>query len=78
MVRGMNPWPGVFFEYEGEMIKLLEVDYENIKHTYKPGTILKGFSIASKDSVLKPLILQKSGKKPISIKDFTNSLINKS
>ena len=74
MVRGMNPWPGVFFEYKGEMIKLLAVEYSNTRHGYKPGMILDKFHIATIQGILKPVIIQKPGKKPISIKDFINSV----
>lgn len=28
-IRGMNPWPGVFFEYDGKIIKILEAQSQN-------------------------------------------------
>lgn len=73
-VRGMNPWPGIYFEYNGELIKILETIYTNKAHSFSLGSIIdKDFSIACKDGILTPMRLQRPGKKPISGKDFYNS-----
>jgi methionyl-tRNA formyltransferase len=74
-VRGMNPWPGVYFKNNGELIKILKSDYTNEIHDFEPGTILdKDFSIACVKGILTPLIVQRSGKKLISGRDFINGI----
>jgi methionyl-tRNA formyltransferase len=58
----MNPWPGTFFEYAGKTIKLLEAEYNEIEHPYKPGLIInERFEIACGKGVLLPKKLQLPG-----------------
>ncbi|MDO5018288.1 MAG: methionyl-tRNA formyltransferase [Lagierella massiliensis] len=37
--RGLYPWPGSFFEYEGENVKVLDMDYVLNEHKLKPGYV---------------------------------------
>ncbi len=70
-IRGMNPWPGVFFEYKGEMIKVLEAEYQDIEHDFKPGTIIDDkLTVACGKGVLSMKRLQKPGKSAISVEEF--------
>lgn len=66
-VRGMNPWPGVWFKTEGKLIKIVESEYNDISHTYKPGTIINdNFDVACGIGVLQIKILQPEGKRKMS------------
>ncbi|MFK7973525.1 MAG: methionyl-tRNA formyltransferase [Rickettsiaceae bacterium] len=39
-VRGMTPWPGVYFKYNNKRVKILETSYVNQPHDLIPGTII--------------------------------------
>ena len=70
-VRGMNPWPGVFFEYKGTMVKVLETEYNDIAHGTIPGTIMDDkLTIACGTGTISIKKLQKPGKKAISTDEF--------
>ncbi len=40
-VRGMNPWPGVYFLHQEKNIKILEAKFTQKTHNLKPGQLLK-------------------------------------
>ena len=67
----MNPWPGVYFEYEGEKIKILAANYDSKPHNFAPGEVVDG-GLAITCAIGKLYIekLQRSGKKPLAIRDF--------
>lgn len=68
-VRGLNPWPGVWFEHEGQRIKVLAASLSNLSG--EVGTILDDeLTIACADGALKPTRLQKQGKAPMAVADF--------
>ena len=73
-VRGMTPWPGVFFEYKGAMIKILEAEakYQEIDHKFAPGAIIDDkLTIACGDGgALSIKKVQKPGKNAISTEEF--------
>lgn len=70
-VRGMSPWPGVYFEYNGLYIKILESEYRNGAHDHIPGTILgNSLDIACGDGILSIKKLQKPGKNALSAEEF--------
>ena len=70
-VRGMNPWPGVFFEYKGAMIKVLETEYQDTYHDYIPGTIIDDkLTIACGKGTISIKRLQRPGKGPTSAEEF--------
>lgn len=70
-IRGMNPWPGVYFEYEDRLIKILEAGYANVEHTLTPGTVMnKELHIACGQGVLIIRKLQAAGKNPLSVEEF--------
>jgi methionyl-tRNA formyltransferase len=72
-IRGMNPWPGVYFLYKGELVKILEASYKNDTSSLPPGTIIdKDISITCLNGILTLISLQRPGKKAISAKDFMN------
>ncbi|WP_323737693.1 methionyl-tRNA formyltransferase [Candidatus Trichorickettsia mobilis] len=70
-IRGMNPWPGVYFEYKEKIIKILEADFDNQEHNFMPGTVVNNdLKIACGQGFLIIKKLQQAGKKVLMIKDF--------
>ena len=62
---------GIYFEYKGERIKILEAVVDESEHEHIPGTVIDSlFSIACGKGILKPVIIQRSGKKPMLINEF--------
>jgi methionyl-tRNA formyltransferase len=60
-VRGLAPFPGAWFELEGERIKLLLA--EVIEGTGAPGTVLDtDLTIACGSGAIRPIRLQRAGK----------------
>lgn len=78
-VRALNPWPGVIFQYQNQEIKILKAEVIEDKSINKnPGEILDAeLTIACKEGSIRPMILQKSGKKPVGLKDFLNGTVIK-
>jgi len=73
MIRAFDPWPGCFFEYKGERIRLLEAEVAPLNEACIQGKVLDNhLSICCGKGILKPTTLQRAGKKPLSIKDFLN------
>ncbi len=71
-IRGLSGSIGAFFSYNGEKIKIFsaEIIAENSSE-YNAGKILdKDFSIQCGKGVLRPLILQRPGKKAMSLEEF--------
>lgn len=73
-IRALSEF-GAYITLNGENIKIL--DAEIINNTGAPGEILdKNLSIATQNSAIKPLMLQRPGKNPVSLKDFLNGYKN--
>jgi methionyl-tRNA formyltransferase len=72
MVRAFAGWPGSFFLYEGEQIKIFKAECEpQSNDTYSPGTVIdSNLGIACGEGVLRPKILQRAGKKAIFLEEF--------
>ncbi|MEE4538929.1 MAG: methionyl-tRNA formyltransferase, partial [Erythrobacter sp.] len=69
LVRGLAPFPGAWFELEGERIKLLRA--EVVEGTGAPGTVLDNdFTIACGTGAIRPVILQRAGKPATRREDF--------
>lgn len=61
MVRALNPWPSVWFQHQGERIKVLAATIEMTEGV--PGTVVDDrLSIACGTGALRPLRVQRSGK----------------
>lgn len=72
-IRAFSIVPGAYLIYKNKMIKIMKARVINTIHKYEPGTIVDGnFSISCKKGLLRPIIVQKSGKKMMSIKSFLN------
>jgi len=68
-VRGLAPFPGAWFDLEGERVKLLLA--EVVDASGKPGTVLDGdFAIACGSGAIRPLRLQRAGKPVLDRAEF--------
>ena len=77
MIRGMNPWPGVYFEFENKKIKILEAGYSNINHNYEAGQIInKSFDIGSEKGILHVKSVKPEGKSKMPSEDYLNGNSN--
>jgi methionyl-tRNA formyltransferase len=70
-IRALNPWPGVWFEYQGERVKLLAARPEAGQGA--PGTVVDhDLGIACGTGVLRPTLLQRPGRAPVERRAFLN------
>jgi len=70
-VRGMNPWPGTFFNYKGEQIKVLAARYVNFEHNFEAGYVIdQNLLIACKKDALQIIALQRPGGKKLLVSEF--------
>ncbi|MFO6430206.1 methionyl-tRNA formyltransferase [Erythrobacter sp. W302b] len=68
-VRGLAPFPGAWFELEGERVKLLLA--EVVDASGAPGTVLDDdFTIACGSGAIRPLKLQRAGKPAMARDEF--------
>jgi len=68
-VRGLAPFPGAWFEVQGERIKLL--DAEVVDGDGRPGQVLNGkLRIACGEAALLPLLVQRAGKGAMSAEEL--------
>lgn len=69
MVRALNPWPSVWFEYRGERIKVLAAVVETAEGP--PGTVVDDrLSVACGSGALRPLRVQRPGKGVVDTEAF--------
>ncbi len=74
LIRGLSPFPGAWFEAERdggrERIKILKCEVVDAGGT--PGNVLDDeLAIACSEGAIRPVQLQRAGKKPMSLEDFT-------
>ena len=68
-IRAFTPWPGCFFEYQGEVIKILKAECVDLAGL--AGQVMDHqLTIACGQGGLKPLILQRQGKKALPVAEF--------
>ena len=68
-IRAHGPKPGSWFIYKGERIKIIKA--KKINKSGESSTILnKDFMIACKDGAILPMLIQREGKKVVSLNDF--------
>jgi methionyl-tRNA formyltransferase len=63
-IRAFLPWPGAYFEYEGEQFKVLEAQVLKSSETFDELTIQTG------QDILKITQIQRSGHKAMSADEF--------
>ncbi|MBK8908452.1 MAG: methionyl-tRNA formyltransferase [Rhodospirillales bacterium] len=62
-VRALNPWPGTWFEHDGERIRVLVAETAPLPEPAAPGVVLDDrLTIACGTEALRPLSLQRSGR----------------
>lgn len=74
-IRGLLPWPGAWFYYNGERISVLDADPVELNETIPPGTVCENLTVACKTGGLKLNVLRRDGKKPCRPKNFCAALI---
>jgi methionyl-tRNA formyltransferase len=68
-VRAFNPWPGAFFEHEGERVKVLRADVSD--RSAEPGTVLdERLAIACAEGALVPTLVQRAGRAPMAAEEM--------
>lgn len=68
-VAGLAPFPGAWFEIDGERVKLLLA--EEIAASGEPGAVLDDdFSIACGRGAIRPIRLQRAGKPAMNLEDY--------
>ncbi len=70
-VRALNPAPGVWFEWQGERIKLLAATLAPAPAGAIPGTVLDAAPhIACGEGALRLGVLQRAGRAPLAAAEF--------
>ncbi len=68
-VAGLSPFPGAWFELDGERVKLLLA--ETVEGAGQPGEVLdQDFTIACGQAALRPITLQRAGKPAMDRRSF--------
>ncbi len=71
--RALNPWPGVWFQWQNLRIKLLKAIVISQKTALPPGTIINNeLTVSCGQGALQLLEVQPQGKKPMDYKAFLN------
>jgi methionyl-tRNA formyltransferase len=74
-IRGMTPWPGAYFVYEGKNIKILEAKCINKTHASQAGELINNnFEVACGTGVLQVKMLQPAGKNKMNAPDFLRGI----
>ena len=69
LVQGLAPFPGAWFESGGERVKLLGA--EAVERSGAPGMIIDAtMTIACGGGALRPVLLQRAGRSPMSLDEF--------
>ena len=67
LIRGLNPWPSAYTDWNGRVMKLWQADVYKEESSHAPGTIVRvekdGFFVQTGDGLLKVTELQIPGKK---------------
>lgn len=80
-IRGLNPWPVAYTEWEGKVMKIWEADPpvegEENHGSHPPGTVLdtdgSKITVSTGDGSIRLTVIQPAGKKPMSASDFLRS-----
>lgn len=74
LIRGLNPYPGAYFEYNSTRYKIFSASFNKITHKEKPGYINQKFQLYCKDGIITPKIIQKSGKNKILLEEMLRGM----
>jgi methionyl-tRNA formyltransferase len=76
LVRGLNPWPIAYTNYDGEIMKIYETEVLKEETSKEPGTILdvskKGVKVSCGEGVLIIKKVQFPNGKPLTIEQYIN------
>lgn len=76
LVRGLNPWPIAYTNYNGERMKIFETEVLKEETSKEPGTILevskKGIEVACEEGVLLIKKVQFPNGKPLTVEQYIN------
>lgn len=68
-VQGLAPFPGAWFEHEGERIKLLSAELAEGRGA--PGDVIDGrLTIACGDRALRPVLVQRAGRGSVQVDEL--------
>ena len=68
-IQGLAPYPGAWFEYRGERIKLLAAD--RAQGPGKPGAVRDDrLTIACGSGAIRPILVQRAGKSPMGVEEL--------
>lgn len=74
LIRGLNPWPIAYTNYNGEAMKIFEAKVIDEKCNHEPGYILdvskEGIKVCTGDGVLLVKKIQFPSKKPMYVEDY--------
>ncbi len=77
-IRGMQPWPGVFFIHQGKNLQITKADYSDNNHDYPIGTIINDkFDVACGKGILHVKSVKPSGKKEMLATDYLRGINNR-
>ena len=63
MVKAFLPWPGAYFEYQGEQFKVLEASVVSVPEE-------GGLVVKTKQDFLKIIKIQRAGQKAMDVEEF--------
>lgn len=76
-VRAFNPWPVAHTTLFGQVLRIWEAQAVENQENHEPGTVVhvkrEGIDVATGESNLRLLKIQKPGGKPITINEFLNA-----
>ncbi|NEZ46009.1 methionyl-tRNA formyltransferase [Clostridium niameyense] len=74
LVRGLNPWPVAYTQYENKLMKIYKTKIINENSDEIPGTIIgvskEGIKVSTKNGVLLLQVIQFPGKKPMEVSEY--------
>jgi methionyl-tRNA formyltransferase len=74
LIKGLNPWPAAYTEYEDKMMKVYEAEPLNLKTKAEPGYIIKvskaGIEVAAGEGTLLIKSIQFPGGKPLRVEEY--------
>lgn len=72
-ILGLSPAPGAYFSFNGENIKIYDTAWDNAPTGKIPGTVIdKRFNIACNPGIIRPTLLQRPGKKRMTVDELLN------
>jgi methionyl-tRNA formyltransferase len=74
-IRGMNPWPGVYFEHAGKRIKILSSEYTENNYKLLPGELSNNFEVTCGKGTLIIKYLKPAGKPKMLATDYFRGLL---